>query len=282
VLVSVKQSEYIRLDFFIGLMLMMTQVLLGLAIYSISILFYNVIKPKIHSDLNAAVMAVFLPVLIIPIYLLLIALLSGRSLSQQTFNEILKSEFVPRLGNYAIITGDSALANLARIPWAMTMILVWAKYYISGFFVFQFTKEPSLLKDPFKVEAIKNDSVPIVQSTPLVSGSPSECPFCGTKLNENSTVCPNCRRSLIPQATLKETALIQKNQDDVPSIGLNILGFFIPLAGLILYMTWSYKYPVKMKAVGKWTLVGFFFYLFLIVLWVIFVLYIFYGLTHYM
>ena len=45
-------------------------------------------------------------------------------------------------------------------------------------------------------------------------------------------------------------------ENDKPSTGLNILSFFIPLVGLILYLTQKNQYPVKAKALGKWALIG--------------------------
>ncbi len=46
------------------------------------------------------------------------------------------------------------------------------------------------------------------------------------------------------------------NPDDVPSVGLNILAFFIPLVGLILYLIWKDQYPKKAKSVGKTALIA--------------------------
>ena len=45
--------------------------------------------------------------------------------------------------------------------------------------------------------------------------------------------------------------------DDAPSTGFGILGFFIPLVGLILYLVWKDEYPRKAKSAGKGALIGF-------------------------
>ena len=44
---------------------------------------------------------------------------------------------------------------------------------------------------------------------------------------------------------------------DQKSTGLNILSFFIPLVGLILYLTMKDQTPIKAKGCGKAALIGF-------------------------
>ena len=43
---------------------------------------------------------------------------------------------------------------------------------------------------------------------------------------------------------------------DVPSTGMNVLSFFLPGVGLILYLIWKDQFPIKAKAVGKHALIG--------------------------
>ena len=43
---------------------------------------------------------------------------------------------------------------------------------------------------------------------------------------------------------------------DTPSTVLNILSFFIPIVGLILYLVLKDEEPKKANAVGKWALIG--------------------------
>ena len=45
--------------------------------------------------------------------------------------------------------------------------------------------------------------------------------------------------------------------NDAPSTGYAILGFFIPIAGLIIYLTSKDKTPLKAKSAGKGALIGF-------------------------
>ena len=46
-------------------------------------------------------------------------------------------------------------------------------------------------------------------------------------------------------------------EPDVPSVGLNILGFLIPLVGLLLFLIYIDRTPVKARAIGKMSLIGF-------------------------
>ena len=59
------------------------------------------------------------------------------------------------------------------------------------------------------------------------------------------------------------------NPDDRPSFGWGLLGFFIPLAGLILYLVWRTDYPRRAKSVGKGALVSVILYAVIVVLYVI-------------
>ena len=45
--------------------------------------------------------------------------------------------------------------------------------------------------------------------------------------------------------------------DDIPNGGLNVLSFFIPLVGLILYCTMQGRTPRKANQIGVFALVGF-------------------------
>ena len=44
---------------------------------------------------------------------------------------------------------------------------------------------------------------------------------------------------------------VNLNSNDVPSTGLNIISFLIPLVGLIIYLTEKDKAPKKAKSAGK-------------------------------
>ena len=78
------------------------------------------------------------------------------------------------------------------------------------------------------------------------------CTHCGNQLLDEAIVCPKCGCAVDPVARS-----FAPSEPDVPSTGMNVLAFFLPLIGLILYLTEKDKTPVKAKAMGKWALIGF-------------------------
>lgn len=55
-----------------------------------------------------------------------------------------------------------------------------------------------------------------------------------------------------------QAAYQNSNQySDMPSTGYNVLSFFFPIVGLILFLVWKDEFPVKAKAIGKWAIIGF-------------------------
>ena len=75
------------------------------------------------------------------------------------------------------------------------------------------------------------------------------CSTCGAELHDDAVICPKCG---CMTAEFKQTKL-----EDKSSTGLNILSFLIPLVGLILYLVYIEKQPIKAKACGKWALISF-------------------------
>lgn len=78
------------------------------------------------------------------------------------------------------------------------------------------------------------------------SSTKKYCAYCGKEIMSQAVICPHCGCQV--SATIEM---------DTPSKGLNILSFFIPLVGLILYCVNIDKTPTKAKAIGKWALIGF-------------------------
>ncbi len=72
------------------------------------------------------------------------------------------------------------------------------------------------------------------------------CSYCGNEILPQAVICPHCG-----------CAVAAAPEADIPSTGLNVLSFFIPLVGLILYCIHQSKTPNKAKAIGKWSLIGF-------------------------
>ena len=84
------------------------------------------------------------------------------------------------------------------------------------------------------------------------------CQHCGQEIHDEAVVCIHCGRStnLVAEATAK-------TENDKNSPGLNILSFFIPIAGLILYCTNIKDKPICAKGCGIAALSGFVFNLFI-------------------
>ena len=73
------------------------------------------------------------------------------------------------------------------------------------------------------------------------------CTKCGKEMVDEAVVCPNCGCGATSTAT----------ELDAPNAGYAVLGFFIPIVGLILYLVSKDKTPLKAKSAGKGALIGF-------------------------
>lgn len=76
------------------------------------------------------------------------------------------------------------------------------------------------------------------------------CKNCGRTVDDTSSYCNNCgaRIDNKPNADVSEDSL---------SLGFAILGFFIPIVGLILFLIYEEKKPKRAKSAGKGALIGF-------------------------
>ena len=72
------------------------------------------------------------------------------------------------------------------------------------------------------------------------------CSTCGKEIHENAVVCPNCGCAIQGAPAVNDT----------PSMGLNILSFLIPIAGLILFCVNINSKPKSAKSYGIWALAG--------------------------
>jgi tryptophan-rich sensory protein len=64
-------------------------------------------------------------------------------------------------------------------------------------------------------------------------------------------------------------SLSQTNKDDKPNGGFAVLGFFVPIVGLILFLVWNKEYPRKAKSCGKGALIGFIVSTVLTIIWAV-------------
>ncbi len=89
------------------------------------------------------------------------------------------------------------------------------------------------------------------------------CPHCGNQCDPNAIMCVKCGSPFVqPTPTY----------NDKPSTGLKILSFFIPIAGLILYLTGNKEHPNSSKSYGKMALIGFIIHFVLLLLYYLFFL----------
>ena len=79
------------------------------------------------------------------------------------------------------------------------------------------------------------------------------CTYCGKELMDEAVVCMGCGCAVNGANNMKAAVA----GDDLPNGGLNILSFFLPIVGLILYCTMQGKTPRKAKQIGLFALVGF-------------------------
>ena len=77
------------------------------------------------------------------------------------------------------------------------------------------------------------------------------CSKCGKEVDDEAVVCVNCG------CAIKNNNKTVVNSDDAPNTGFAILGFLIPLVGLILYLVNKDTAPLKAKSAGKGALIGF-------------------------
>lgn len=76
------------------------------------------------------------------------------------------------------------------------------------------------------------------------------CSQCGTQVMDEAVICIHCGCAIATNG-------VGIRADDAPSAGFAILGFFIPVVGLILYLTNKDTSPRKADSAGKGALIGF-------------------------
>ena len=128
------------------------------------------------------------------------------------------------------------------------------------------------------------------------------CRNCGNKIEDGCKFCPNCGAAVTPADAKPDAGTSgdpfsanfspnngaappqstyppeynyggqsgeKRNPGDSSSFGWGLLGFFIPLAGLILYLVWKDEYPLRAKSAGKGALAAVIVYVVIVVLYVI-------------
>ena len=87
------------------------------------------------------------------------------------------------------------------------------------------------------------------------------CQKCGAELVDEAVVCPSC--GCAQGKTVTET--------DGGGFGWALLGFCIPIVGLILWLVWRDNLPLRAKSVGKGALVS---VITTVVLWILYFIFI--------
>lgn len=93
------------------------------------------------------------------------------------------------------------------------------------------------------------------------------CRNCGAELKENQAVCLKC-------GAMVEDVNKSVSVEDDGNIGWGFLGFFVPIAGLVLYLIWKDKAPKNARMAGKGALIS----VIIEAVSVVFVLIIYFGL----
>ena len=91
------------------------------------------------------------------------------------------------------------------------------------------------------------------------------CTNCGNKVDSNAYVCTRCGVKLKDDVTFQTF-----NGVDKGGFGWGLLGFFVPIVGLILYLVWKDERPKTAKAAGKGALIYLIFYIVIFLLIFIF------------
>lgn len=85
------------------------------------------------------------------------------------------------------------------------------------------------------------------------------CSNCGSKMEGN--YCPKCGNSNSNTNNINNIEV-----QDSGSFGWGVLGFFIPLVGLILFLVWKQTKPKSAKAAGIGALISVILYVILIII----------------
>jgi len=83
-----------------------------------------------------------------------------------------------------------------------------------------------------------------------------KCTECGTEISDSAMTCPKCGAPATKQTSCN-VGIDRTDKDDPMDVGMKILSFLVPIAGLILFFIWKDEAPQKAKECGKLALWGF-------------------------
>lgn len=73
------------------------------------------------------------------------------------------------------------------------------------------------------------------------------CPGCGNEVSDEQDVCLSCGKALNKNSANSNAF---SNIADTGSLGWSVLGFLIPIVGLVLYLIWKTERPKNAKEAG--------------------------------
>ncbi|MDO9629673.1 MAG: zinc ribbon domain-containing protein [Acholeplasmataceae bacterium] len=76
------------------------------------------------------------------------------------------------------------------------------------------------------------------------------CPNCGSQVRDDQDVCLSCGKSL------KMSAQNKVYDEQGSTAAYAVLGFFVPIVGLILYLIWKEERPRAARSAGKGALIS--------------------------
>ena len=90
------------------------------------------------------------------------------------------------------------------------------------------------------------------------------CPNCGSLLSSDAKFCSNCgyrndqnvQCNDIPNGSYADSGNKIQTAEDGKNVGYNVLSFFVPVVGLILWLLWKDEYPIRAKSCGKSALIS--------------------------
>jgi len=82
------------------------------------------------------------------------------------------------------------------------------------------------------------------------------CNKCGEQVTEIDKFCPNCGTSVSEEQQVSNSSNHYQRSVDKANFGFALLGFVIPIVGIILYFIWKNEYPLKAKSCIKGALIS--------------------------
>jgi hypothetical protein len=115
-----------------------------------------------------------------------------------------------------------------------------------------------------------------IRNIPKAGIDEKYCTSCGLIIKKKAVICPKCgvpqdNVSIIEDVQTYDETINNNRDDDKSSIGLAILGFWMPLLGFILYLFWKEETPKRAKSCGRGALLGFIVWMTLIVAIIVFI-----------